>query len=751
MAHPFKIANGLLLDYTLVTAGGSDVFLLADATGNVTSLSSIPSSRISGGGNVTEATSSVLTITGGTSAVLNAGLSIQVKQSTTGQSGYLSSTDWNTFNSKLSTSLTSANVFVGNGSNVATGVSLTGAIAITNAGVTSINVNYITDSMVNSSAAIAVSKFAAMSASLVAATDGSGFLTTVSGFTTTIAGYLTTITSNVQNQLNTKLTVTLTSPASGDVITYNGSAWVNSATGSGTLPVGGTANQYLSKIDGTNYNTQWTTLTASKITDLTATASEINVLHTVTTTTAQLNYLNTTTSDVQTQLNLKLNSALTQNYLFVGNASNVAVPFATGTDTYVLTSVGGVPTWVAPGVGGTVTSVAFSTGTTGLSVSGSPVTTSGTITLSGTLVAANGGTSFSTYATGDIIYASASNTLSKLAATTNGFVLTLAAGVPSWAAISGISGLTATRIPFATSSTTLADDSLLTWNNTTKTLTTAGLLVTANSVFLSKAVFAQTSINAPLNLGGYTSDPSSPIEGDISYNTTSHLLKFYNGTSWLTSGITNSAANNEIMKSDGANATTSGIFSPSAGDLNLGTGVSGTLRTITGDGSGANVGLSLTAKGTGVVNIASAGGVTISGFNYSTAAGTAPTNSISGNPISGTASIGGQVNIQGGNTTATSASTAGKVVISSGNGLGTNSSSGHVFITTGQKTGSGTEGSLSIFDTTGSFGAGEKVIFIHNATTDPTTNPTGGGILYTSGGALKYRGSSGTVTTIANA
>jgi hypothetical protein len=33
----------------------------------------------------------------------------------------------------------------------------------------------------------------------------------------------------------------------------------------------------------------------------------------------------------------------------------------------------------------------------------------------------------------------------------------------------------------------------------------------------------------------------------------------------------------------------------------------------------------------------------------------------------------------------------------------------------------------------------------------PTTNTTGGGLLYVESGALKYRGSSGTVTTIANA
>lgn len=54
-------------------------------------------------GNLTEATSAVLTITGGSGAILGSGATIQVKQASTSQAGYLSSTDWNTFNGKQST------------------------------------------------------------------------------------------------------------------------------------------------------------------------------------------------------------------------------------------------------------------------------------------------------------------------------------------------------------------------------------------------------------------------------------------------------------------------------------------------------------------------------------------------------------------------------------------------------------------------------------------------------------------------
>jgi hypothetical protein len=49
------------------------------------------------------------------------------------------------------------------------------------------------------------------------------------------------------------------------------------------------------------------------------------------------------------------------------------------------------------------------------------------------------------------------------------------------------------------------------------------------------------------------------------------------------------------------------------------------------------------------------------------------------------------------------------------------------------------------------FGAGDGVIHIANAPLAPSANPAGGGILYASAGALIWRGSAGTITTIAPA
>ena len=58
----------------------------------------------------------------------------------------------------------------------------------------------------------------------------------------------------------------------------------------------------------------------------------------------------------------------------------------------------------------------------------------GASSITGTLDETDGGTGLTSYTTGDILYASGSNTLAKLAVGSNTNVLTLAGGVPTWAA-----------------------------------------------------------------------------------------------------------------------------------------------------------------------------------------------------------------------------------------------------------------------------------------------------------------------------
>jgi hypothetical protein len=56
--------------------------------------------------------------------------------------------------------------------------------------------------------------------------------------------------------------------------------------------------------------------------------------------------------------------------------------------------------------------------------------------------------------------------------------------------------------------------------------------------------------------------------------------------------------------------------------------------------------------------------------------------------------------------------------------------------------------SIQVGSSTSDVGGGAGVISIKDATTVPTTNPTGGGILYVESGALKFRDTGGTVTTL---
>ena len=58
---------------------------------------------------------------------------------------------------------------------------------------------------------------------------------------------------------------------------------------------------------------------------------------------------------------------------------------------------------------------------------------------------------------------------------------------------------------------------------------------------------------------------------------------------------------------------------------------------------------------------------------------------------------------------------------------------------------------VAFFSSSPTYGGGVRCVYIANVGTAPTTAATGGGVLYVQAGALKYIGSSGTITTIANA
>jgi hypothetical protein len=440
-----------------------------------------------------------IVIRGGIKVVSNLALGtgddLLTRNSTTKEVGYVPAIDDSNF---LTTALPSTYVIVGNASNIATAVQMTGDVTITDLGVTSIAANVITNNNINSAAAIQYSKLnltagilnsdisnaaaitrtkladgnpdvllinnslgeiseaTAITPNMVLVSDPDG-IPVASGVSSTVIEFLD-ISSSLQTTLDDKLQFdSAITPAEGDIIVYSSGAWTALNVGaegevlaitsgvpawttgtSNGLPSGGTAAQILTKIDGVDYNTQWVDLTLSLITDVTASAAEVNLLDGATFTAAELNFITGASSNLQAQLNNKLAATLPHNAMFVGNTSNVPAALSGGTNGQVLQIVGGTPVWQTITGTGTVTSIDVSGGTTGLSFTGGPISTSGTITLSGTLDADNGGTGQSSYTIGDILYASTTTALSKLGIGTAGQVLQMSGGLPTWQTITTI-------------------------------------------------------------------------------------------------------------------------------------------------------------------------------------------------------------------------------------------------------------------------------------------------------------------------
>ena len=170
---------------------------------------------------------------------------------------------------------------------------------------------------------------------------------------------------------------------------------------------------------------------------VTATAAELNALDGITATVTELNYTDGVTSAIQTQLDTKapLNSPVlvtpnlgtpsaatltnatglpivagttgtlstarggtgvttaSNGQLLIGNGSGFTAATLTAGSGVTLTNGAGSIQVAFSGPGtGTVTSINVSGGTTGLTTSGGPVTSTGTVTLAGTLAYTNGGT-----------------------------------------------------------------------------------------------------------------------------------------------------------------------------------------------------------------------------------------------------------------------------------------------------------------------------------------------------------------------
>jgi hypothetical protein len=227
------------------------------------------------------------------------------------------------------------------------------------------------------------------------------------------------------------------------------------------------------------------------------------------------------------------------------------------------------------------------TGTAPINVTGQ------VISLTGTVAATNGGTGASTVTTGDLLYGSATNTWSKLAAGAGYKSLTMNAGgtLPEWNAVAlNQSGAVSGALPATNGGTGLTGYNVgeMIYSNTTTTFD----VVTRNTT-TTKKFLTQTGPGSSAQAPGWNTIDGADVSGNISGSAGSVANALTLGTYLTGTSFNGSAAVTATVDATSANTASKVVARDASGDFSAGTitatlsGAATSATTATNIASGA--------------------------------------------------------------------------------------------------------------------------------------------------------------------
>jgi hypothetical protein len=269
--------------------------------------------------------------------------------------------------------LSDGKIFVGNASDLPAEVDLSGDATIDNTGALTIAAGAITNTKVNASAAIALSKLAATTASRALVSDGSGVITPATTTSTEI-GYVNGVTSAIQTQIDAKASSASLASHEADTTSIHGIAdtsalltasSVKTLTNT-TIDADGTGNS-ISNIENADIKAA-AGIALSKLAATTASRALVSdgsgFVSPATTTAAEIGFVNGVTSAIQTQLDAKQarSTLTTKGDLYVATASATVARLGVGSNGQVLTADSGETSGVKWAAAGLVRTFATKTG-----------------------------------------------------------------------------------------------------------------------------------------------------------------------------------------------------------------------------------------------------------------------------------------------------------------------------------------------------------------------------------------------------